>query len=85
VNNVETALVIILSIGFLTLLILSIIVVSLLLGVLRNVRRISQRAEEVTANAADITSMISKKVAPVAASAVMAAIVRKFAKSKKDE
>jgi hypothetical protein len=83
VNDVETALVILLSIGFLTLLILSIILVSMMLAVMRNVKRISARAEEVTANAADLAAMVSKKVAPLALSAALAAVMRKF-KSTKD-
>jgi hypothetical protein len=83
VNDVETALVILLSIGFLTLLILSIILVSMMLAVMRNVKRISARAEEVTANAADLAAMVSKKVAPLALSAALAALMRKF-KSTKD-
>ena len=82
-NDVETALVILLSIGFLTLLILSIILVSMMLAVMRNVKRISARAEEVTANAADLAAMVSKKVAPLALSAALAALMRKF-KSTKD-
>ena len=82
-NDVETALVILLSIGFLTLLILSIILVSMMLAVMRNVKRISARAEEVTANAADLAAMVSKKVAPLALSAALAAVMRKF-KSTKD-
>jgi hypothetical protein len=82
VNTVETALVILLSVGFLTLLILSIILVSMMLAVMRNVKRISMRAEEVTANAADIASMISSKIAPLAVSAAVAAVVRKFKGSK---
>lgn len=82
-NEVETALVIILSLGFLTLLILSIILVSMMLSVMRNLKRISERAEEVTSNAADLTAMISKKVAPLAMSAVVAAIMRRF-KGKKE-
>jgi len=83
VNDVETALVILLGIGFLTLLILSIILVSMMLAVMRNVKRISARAEEVTANAADLAAMVSKKVAPLALSAALAAVMRKF-KSTKD-
>lgn len=82
-NQVETALVIILSLGFLTLLILAIILVSMMLSVMRNLKRITERAEEVTSNAADLTAMISKKVAPLAVSAATAAIIRRF-KGKKE-
>jgi hypothetical protein len=83
VNTVETVLVILLSVGFLTLLILSIIVVSLMLAVMRNVKRISDRAEEVATNAADIAAMVGKRVAPIAVSTVVAAALRRF-KGKKE-
>lgn len=82
-NQVVTALVIILSLGFLTLLILAIILVSMMLSVMRNLKRVTERAEEVTSNAADLTAMISRKVAPLAVSAAMAAIARRF-KGKKE-
>jgi len=78
VNNVETVLVIMLAIGFATLLVLSIILVSLMIAVMRNVKRVSQRAEEFTANASELASMVSQKVAPFALSAAVAAIARKF-------
>ena len=85
-NTVETALVILLSVGFLTLLIVSIVLVSIMIAIMKNVKRISDRAEEVTSSAADIAAMISTKVAPVALSGVIAAVVRRFSggKSKKD-
>jgi len=82
VNNVETVLVIMLAIGFATLLVLSIILVSLMIAVMRNVKRVSQRAEEFTANASELASMVSQKVAPFALSAAVAAIARKFNKKK---
>ena len=86
-NTVETALVIILSVGFLTLLILAIVLVSIMIAIMKNVRRISARAEEVTSSAADIAAMIGSKVAPVALSTVVAAAMRRFGgkKGKKDK
>lgn len=77
-NNVELIWVILLSVGFLVLIILSIILVSLMIAVMRSVRRISQRAEEATANMADIAAVVGKKVAPFAMSAVVAAAMRRF-------
>jgi hypothetical protein len=52
---------------------------------MRNVKKVATRAEEVTANAAELTSMISQKVAPFALSAAVAAIARKFNKKKRGE
>jgi hypothetical protein len=77
VNIVETTLVIILSVGFLTLLILSIILVSIMLAIMKNVKRISERAENVTSSAANIAEMLGKKVAPLAVSALVAAVLRR--------
>jgi len=82
-NTVETVLVIVLSVGFLTLIILSIILISLMIAIMKNVRRISKRAEEATGNIADIASMIGTKVVPVAVSTLVAAIVRRFKNKKK--
>lgn len=82
VNSVETALVILLAIGFLALLILSIILVSMLLAIMKNVRRISARAEEATANISEVAAMMGRKVAPIAVSTVVAAIVRRFTSKK---
>lgn len=81
-NTVETVLVILLSVGFLTLLILSIILSVMMITIMRNVRRISQRAEEATSSVADIAQTLGRKIAPVAVSTVVAAIVRKFASKK---
>lgn len=77
-NNVELAWVIILSVGFLVLIVLSIILISIMIAVMRNVKRISDRAEEATANVADLAAIVGKKVAPLAASAMVAAVMRRF-------
>ena len=78
VNNVETVLVILLAVGFLTLIILSIILVSITLAVMKNVKRISDRAEEATANVSELAALLGRKVAPLAVSAMVAAMVRRF-------
>jgi hypothetical protein len=83
VNTVESILIILLSIGFIVLLVLSIILASLLVGVARNVKHISQRAEEAAENMSDLTAMVGKKIAPIALSAVVAAAMRRF-RSKKE-
>lgn len=80
--TVETILVIFLAAALLLFLILAIVLVSIFIGILRNLRRISKRAEEATGNFADIASMIGKRVAPIALSAAIAAALRRF-KSKK--
>lgn len=76
----ETILVIFLSAALLVFLILGIVVVSIAISILKNVKRIAQRAEETTANMSDLVEMVGKKVAPVALSAAVAAAMRRFKK-----
>ena len=83
-NIVETVLVILLSVGFLTLIILGIVLVSLLLGIMKNVKRMSQRAEEATGSVASILASLGQRVAPAAISGIVATLVRLF-KAKKGE
>jgi cell division protein FtsL len=78
VTTVEQVLIIILAIGFFTLLVLSIILVSILIAIMRNVKRISDRAEEATSNLADVAAMVGRKLAPFALSGVAAAAMRWF-------
>ena len=77
-NTVELVLVILLSIGFLTLLILGVVLISILIGIMRNVRRISQRAEEATTSVAELAGTLSSRLAPLAMSGLAAAAVRWF-------
>ncbi|MBW4061607.1 hypothetical protein HJC99_03515 [Candidatus Saccharibacteria bacterium] len=83
-NNAEVTLVILLSITLFILLVLSIVVLSIFIKILGNVRKISERAEDVTANLADISAMVGKKVAPVALSAAVAAALRRFKSNSKE-
>jgi competence protein ComGC len=57
-----------LAVGFFVLLVLSIILVSLLIAIMRNVKRISERAEEATGNISELAAMVGRKVAPFALS-----------------
>ena len=82
-NTVESVLIILLAVGFLALLIMSIILVSMMLAVMKNVRRISERAEEATANVANLAQTVGGKLAPIAVSTLVAALVRRF-KGKKE-
>jgi uncharacterized membrane protein len=81
-TTVETVLVVFLAAALLVFLILAITAVAIAIGILRNVRRIAERAEETTKNFSEISKMVSRKVAPLALSAGIAAALRKF-KSKK--
>ena len=81
-TSAESILVVLLAATLLILLVLSIVVISLFLKILGNVRRISEKAEAVTDNFGDIAAMVGKKVAPLALSAAVTAALRRF-KSKK--
>jgi len=81
-TTVESVLVIILAVALFLLLVLGIFAAILTVGILKNVKHISQKAEETTASFAGIATMVGKKVAPVALSAAIAAAIRRF-KSKK--
>jgi hypothetical protein len=78
VNTVELILVILLSAGFLTLIVLSIILLSLMLAIMRNVKRMSERAEVATSSVANVMESLSRKVAPIAVSGVVTALMKRF-------
>lgn len=65
-----------------TLIILSIVLVSIMIAIMKNVQRISARAEEATSNIADVATAIGSRLAPLAASGLVAAAVRWFKKGK---
>lgn len=77
-----TVLVIILGVVLFVFLVLGIVMAAIAVGILKNVKHISQKAEETTSNFADIASMIGKKVAPVALSAAIAAALRRIKRNK---
>ncbi len=84
-NNVEFALVVLLSVGFLILIVLSIILVSLMLAIMKNIKRISERAESATENVAGIAETISRNLAPLAASGILGMVVKKFTGKRKSK
>lgn len=81
----ETTLVVFLSTTLLIFLVLAIVATSILIAILKDARKIVERAEEATENVADITKMISSKVAPVAISAAVAAVFKRFGKDSSDK
>jgi hypothetical protein len=60
------------------LLILSIILVSIMIAVMKNVQKISERAEEATSNLNELFASLGRKVAPVAVSSLVSALVRRW-------
>jgi Na+-transporting methylmalonyl-CoA/oxaloacetate decarboxylase gamma subunit len=84
-TTATTVLIIILSAGFIILLSLSIALIIVMMGILRTIRRIADRADKTTESFADVMSMVSKKVAPVALSAAIAAAMRRFKTNSKEK
>ncbi len=80
----ETILVVFLSAALLLFLILGIVMVSIGIAILRNVKHISQKASDASDNVGDIIKMVGTKIAPVAMSAAVAAAMRRFTKRKGD-
>lgn len=71
-----------LAVGFFILLVLSIVIASLVIIIVRRLNRISQKAETATANLSNAAAMVSSKLAPVAASTLFGLIAKKL-KSRK--
>jgi hypothetical protein len=81
-TGVETTLLVILSTGFVILLVLAIIAVVIIVKILRNVQNITQKAEATTDNLAQTLMSVGKKVAPLAASTVAGMVFKKFKRRK---
>lgn len=80
-QDVQTVLVILLSIGFLILLIISIAVMFVLFKIMTNVRRFTQRVDEGTENINEMIKYIGKKAGPAAASALAGVALRSMKSS----
>lgn len=83
-NTVETVLVILLSVGFIVLLVLSIIIAALVLTIMQRMNRIAEKAETATNNISEAAAGIGSKLAPVAISTLVGLVTKKF-KSRKGE
>lgn len=81
-NTIEIILVVLLSVGFLTLIILSIILVSVMIAIMKNLRRISERAESATTSVAAVADTFGRKIAPLAASGLLGLILKRVKKGK---
>ena len=77
-NNVEFVLVVLLSVGFLILIILSITIASLMLMIMKRVNRISQKAETATTNIAGLAESLKRSVGPIAASGILGVLIKRF-------
>lgn len=82
-ENIQTVLVILLSIGFAVLLILSIIFTFILVRIITNIRHITQRIDETSENMGEMAKYMGKKVAPAALSALGSIVMDKAKKKVK--
>ena len=77
-NNIQTTLVILLAVGYLILILTTIIAAVIVVKILQNIRHITQKAATTSDNMADLVKSLGKKVAPVALSTVMGAVMKRF-------
>lgn len=76
-TTIETILVIMLGIGFFILLVLSIVIASLVIIIVRRVNRLSVKAETATENISSAAAMVGTKLAPVAISTLLGLVAKK--------
>ncbi len=85
-QELQTVLIILLSIGFGILLLMGIAMVFIIVNILNNVRRITQRVDETSENMGEMAKYMGKKVAPAAVGALMRVALRGVkSKVKKDK
>lgn len=84
-TTATVVLIILLSVGFIILLGLSITLIVIIIGITRSIKRITDRTEHATESISDLAAMMSKKVAPIALSAAIAAAMRRFKNKNKKE
>jgi|GEM_PF-5619669 hypothetical protein len=70
----EIILIIFLSSALLVFLVLAIVATSILIGILRDVKKIADRAEEVSENLGEAARLVGSKLFPMVATATAAAI-----------
>ncbi|HVE80674.1 MAG TPA: hypothetical protein VNA68_00835 [Candidatus Dormibacteraeota bacterium] len=76
-QDTQTVLVILLSIGFLILVIMGIIVSFVLVKILLNIRRVTQRLDETTENMGEALKYAGRKLVPAALSALSGVMLNK--------
>jgi pilus assembly protein TadC len=76
--ELETTLILILSIGFFVLLVLSIVLVATVIIILRRVQRLTAKLETFSEDWAETLRNISKKVAPVALTTIIGTVIKRF-------
>lgn len=77
-NTIEIILVMLLGVGFLILIILSIALVVLMLAIMKNLKRIAERAESATNNVAGVAETITRRLGPLAASGLLGLVMKRF-------
>ena len=82
-QEAQSVLVILLSIGFIILIVLTSLILFVFYKVLTNIRRITSRLDETTENLGEMTKYMGRKLGPAAASAVTAVFWRTLKSSMK--
>ena len=82
-TQVETALLIILTISYATLLILSIIAVSIAIKILKSIRNISARVETGVEEISDTIDSVTEKIKPIVTAGIVKFIMGMLSKKKK--
>ena len=80
-QELQTVLLVILGVGFAVLLILGIAMVIIIINILSNIRRVTQRLDETSENMSEMVKYLGKKTAPAAMAALLKVALRS-AKSK---
>jgi ABC-type long-subunit fatty acid transport system fused permease/ATPase subunit len=77
-NIAEVVLVIFLSAALLVFLTLAIVATSITIGILRDIKKIADQAEEASANLGQIIRIMGRKALPLAISTIVAAIMKQL-------
>jgi hypothetical protein len=77
--DLQTTLILILSIGFFVLLVLSIVLVASVIIILRRVQRVTSKLESITDNIPDVLKSLGKKIGPVAVTTILGAVTKHLA------
>ncbi|HVQ44646.1 MAG TPA: hypothetical protein VMT30_06820 [Candidatus Saccharimonadia bacterium] len=57
---------------------MSIVLVSLMVAIMRNLKRISERAESATSSVANLAETFGRKLGPLAASGILGMLIKRF-------
>jgi len=77
-TTATVVLIVLLSVGFIILLGLSITLIVIIIGIMRSIKRITDKAEQATDSLSDLAGLMSTKVVGVALGTAVAAALKRF-------